>query len=68
MVITWLVLKAWNMTLTTGWIRMNDDPLNPSELKDCLDDLVRASEKGGRRSEAHRIPVYANNGRINSHS
>ncbi|KUI59867.1 Arginine permease [Cytospora mali] len=55
----WLVLKVWNMTWDmswkTGWISTNDDPDYPSELKETLDSLVRASEKGERRSEAHRL-------------
>ncbi|KUI73380.1 putative amino-acid permease meu22 [Cytospora mali] len=55
----WLVLKVWNMTWDmswkTGWISTNDNPDYPSELKETLDNLVRASEKGERRSEAQRL-------------
>lgn len=65
MIISWLILKVWNRTWKTGWISTNDDPLNPSELKDCLDNLVRASEKGDRRFEVHRLAAVTNNGTVN---
>lgn len=65
MLLLWIILKAWNGTWKTGWISTNDDPLNPSELKDCLDNLVRASEKGERRFEVHRLATLPNNGTVN---
>lgn len=65
MILSVFILKLWNRTWKTGWISTNDDPLNPSELKDCLDNLVRASEKGERRFEAHRLAAVTNNGRAN---
>lgn len=65
MIISVFILKLWNRTWKNGWISTNDDPLNPSELKDCLDNLVRASEKGERRFEAHRLAAVTNNGRAN---